>query len=371
MHQTQRAFIQFAGVMSMGSASTLLMLRTIAVWNRATFITVPLIVASLGQWGILFHGIVAVRSKRSHAVNACVDHAGPLVFVESMYLYSESDFSHYTVWPETRRSTLILSAAMLFDFIVLVLTTIGLAMSPRRSSLWQLLFRQGIIYFLIAFVANLIPTMFFLLNLNSTYFSFPLNLMMIVTLTAARILPYWDIAMMNRMFTLPGVAAASIVSCRLFISLNTFQQQNVYVNAARPQPPIRLHHAAISSGVVKQARTGVGDDNNNQKRTMGNTIAGIAFRIMSEGVDSMGEVHSMDGPNAATTTSAVLDLKPTYDFKKTSESGEVVVHIETTMHGSDGAPGENHANSTDLEKGESLSHGSASGQNSFESGVAV
>ena len=158
--------------------------------------------------------------------------------------------------------------------------------------------------------------------------------------------------MMNRIFSLPGVAASSIVACRLFVSLNTFRPQNVYVHSARPQPPIRLHHAASSSDVVRQARAGGGGDNRNQKRAMGNTIAGIAFRIMSEGVDSMGEVHSMDGPGAATTISAVLDLKPAHDFRGANESGEVVVDIETTMHGSDGASGENHANGTDLEKAE-------------------
>ena len=45
---------------------------------------------------------------------------------------------------------------MSFDLIVLILTTVGLIMSPGRSSLWQLLFRQGIVYFMVAFVSNLI-----------------------------------------------------------------------------------------------------------------------------------------------------------------------------------------------------------------------
>jgi len=57
---------------------------------------------------------------------------------------------------------------MLFDLIVLVLTTIGLVMSPARSSLWQLLFQQGIIYFLVAFIANMTSAIFLVVNLNST-----------------------------------------------------------------------------------------------------------------------------------------------------------------------------------------------------------
>ena len=71
---------------------------------------------------------------------------------------------------------------MSFDLVVLVLTTIGLVRSPSRSSLWQLLFRQGVIYFLVAFVANTVPVVFLSLNLNSTCF---LNFMRIVIMNAA------------------------------------------------------------------------------------------------------------------------------------------------------------------------------------------
>jgi hypothetical protein len=59
---------------------------------------------------------------------------------------------------------------MSFDLIVLVLTTIRLVRSPGRPSLWQLLFQQGVTYFLVAFVANLLPTILLLLNLNCKYF---------------------------------------------------------------------------------------------------------------------------------------------------------------------------------------------------------
>jgi len=65
---------------------------------------------------------------------------------------------------------------MSFDLIVLVLTTIALMKSPSRSSLWQLLFRQGLIYFLVAFIFNTIPAIFLALNLNSTCFLISLNL---------------------------------------------------------------------------------------------------------------------------------------------------------------------------------------------------
>lgn len=69
------------------------------------------------------------------------------------------------------------NVAMPFDLIVLVFTTIGLLRSSCRSSLWQLLFRQGVIYFFVAFVANMAVTILVLLNLNRTYIFFQLILM--------------------------------------------------------------------------------------------------------------------------------------------------------------------------------------------------
>lgn len=62
---------------------------------------------------------------------------------------------------------------MSFDLILLVVTTVGLIASSNPFSLWQLVFQQGIIYFLTAFIANLVPTIFFILNLHRMYFFFP------------------------------------------------------------------------------------------------------------------------------------------------------------------------------------------------------
>ena len=65
------------------------MLRTIAIWNRAPLVTVPLVIASLGQWGVLLRGSVAVQSSWSDLFGACVvDTVFPRV-TEWSYLYSE------------------------------------------------------------------------------------------------------------------------------------------------------------------------------------------------------------------------------------------------------------------------------------------
>lgn len=56
---------------------------------------------------------------------------------------------------------------MAFDFLVLILTAYKLLYpASGRSKLVQLIFHDGLIYFAIAFLANLIATVFMILNLN-------------------------------------------------------------------------------------------------------------------------------------------------------------------------------------------------------------
>ncbi|KAF8302625.1 hypothetical protein DL93DRAFT_465819 [Clavulina sp. PMI_390] len=228
--QALYAFNQFAGNTTIGAASTLLMLRTIAVWNRRYFITIPLVILSLGQWGILFHGIATVRSSWNATASACVVDAVPPVFVELIYLYTMS-----------------------FDLIVLILTTAGLVLSPGRSSLWQLLFRQGIVYFLVAFLCNMIPAIFLLLNLN---------------------------AIMNIMFTIPAATFTSFVACRSFVSLTNFRNKDLYVHSTQPLSNTRLGTGAGAAGPSVIASGGT------KKNRGGMAIGGIVFRAMGSGLDS-------------------------------------------------------------------------------------
>jgi len=65
------------------------MLRTIAIWNRAPLVMVPLVIASLGQWGMLLRGGVTVRSRWSDPAGACVTDADHPRVIEGGYLCSE------------------------------------------------------------------------------------------------------------------------------------------------------------------------------------------------------------------------------------------------------------------------------------------
>jgi len=237
------------------------MLRTIAVWNRVPFVTVPLVLASMGQWGLLLHGIVIIRSSWSDVARACVLSAVPPAFMEAIYLYTMS-----------------------LDLIVLVLTVIGLAISQNRSSLWQLLFRQGIIYFFVAFIANLLPAIFLVLNLNP---------------------------IMNTVFSVPAAVASSIVACRSFVSLTNFRQK-VYVHRAPPHSSTSVGTGESSRRKVIQARaggvvtSGSGSDSSPTRKWggAGNTISTTLYRGMGAGVQSLGQTHKLkcgcdvEGPRA-------------------------------------------------------------------------
>jgi len=109
-----------------------------------------------------------------------VDAVSP-VLPESIYLYSELFAQVFLSSPPlhgTNKKPNI-NLAMPFDLTVLVLTAIAMLRSPRHSSLRQLLFRQGVVYFLVAFVANMVPTIF-----NRMYFLLPSNLLTNMSITS-------------------------------------------------------------------------------------------------------------------------------------------------------------------------------------------
>jgi len=97
-----------------------------------------------------------------------------------------------------------------FDLTVLILSTIGLLLMPGRTSLWKLLFRDGIVYFVIAFSANLTVAIFLLLDLNP---------------------------IMNVMFSLPAACITASAAIRSFIRLNTYRTSDPYVQSVSSYLP--------------------------------------------------------------------------------------------------------------------------------------
>jgi len=49
------AFIQWAGNTAIGASTSLLLIRTVAVWNRSPYIIAPMLLLAAGQWGLLYY----------------------------------------------------------------------------------------------------------------------------------------------------------------------------------------------------------------------------------------------------------------------------------------------------------------------------
>ena len=92
---------------------------------------------------------------------------------------------------------------MFFDLVVLVVTTTGLLMTPGRSSLWKLLFKDGVVFFLMAFFSNTAAAIMLLLNLNPA---------------------------INLIFCVPAACITASAASRSFIRLSTWGQADVYVH---------------------------------------------------------------------------------------------------------------------------------------------
>ena len=63
-------FIQWAGNTTIASSTSLLLIRTIAVWNRSRYIIAPMLLLAAGQWGLLYYSELTT-SPRSSIISPC------------------------------------------------------------------------------------------------------------------------------------------------------------------------------------------------------------------------------------------------------------------------------------------------------------
>ncbi|KAI0049223.1 hypothetical protein FA95DRAFT_1651004 [Auriscalpium vulgare] len=137
-------FNQCMGNLAIGLASVNLSLRTMAVWGQRWYIVVPLTAIILGHWSLLLHGILLTAAWVPEA--GCVITSTDSRILSVTFIYSMS-----------------------LDLLVLILTGWKLAhpSSSGKSKLVDMIFTDGLVYFIIAFLANLIATIFMTLNLNA------------------------------------------------------------------------------------------------------------------------------------------------------------------------------------------------------------
>jgi hypothetical protein len=106
---------------------------------------------SLGQWAILIRTMMVVQASWDDQVKSCVVVNTNHVLLAMNYAYSK--------WPEFSaipRGSFNISAVV-FDFVILVMTIYALAKRFRREALSSLLFRDGLVYFLVTATCNSVP----------------------------------------------------------------------------------------------------------------------------------------------------------------------------------------------------------------------
>ncbi|KAJ7185814.1 hypothetical protein C8R46DRAFT_1158425 [Mycena filopes] len=144
----------------------------IAVWDQRWYIVVPLVAVILGHWSLLLHGVL-LKAEWEPELGGCTITSTNNHILATTFIYS-----------------------MVFDFTVLTLTAYKLVFpTGGKSRLVNLIFNDGLIFFIIAFLSNLIATIFMLLNLN---------------------------AVMSIIANVPASIASTIVACRAVRRLTNY-----------------------------------------------------------------------------------------------------------------------------------------------------
>ncbi|KAJ7185813.1 hypothetical protein C8R46DRAFT_1061795 [Mycena filopes] len=192
------AFNQFAGDAAVGLASINLSLRTLAIWGQNKWIKIMLIVVIMGHWSLILQGVL-LKAHWDPIANACIIDGSNNTILAATFAYS-----------------------MGFDLVVFLL-------NASSSKLTKMIFKDGLIFFFIAFLANLIATIFMILNLNS---------------------------IMTIIFNVPAAVASTIVATRAVRRLTNFtiQGPEMYAPSGSTSGGMRSHSG--NRGMTNSTRGG-------------------------------------------------------------------------------------------------------------------
>lgn len=128
-----------------------------ALWEWKRWAVLSMLGLSLGQWAILIRTMMVVQASWDDRDGNCVVVNTNHILLILNYVYSK--------WPEfsaiLRSSSNI--SAMAFDFMILAMTMFALRKRFRHEALSGLLFRDGLVYFLVASACNTVPAVGLLL----------------------------------------------------------------------------------------------------------------------------------------------------------------------------------------------------------------
>jgi len=184
--QALYTFNQLAGNAAVGLASINLSIRTMAVWSQNIYIVTFLVLLILGHWSLILQGIL-LKATWVDGVGCVITETNNRILAAT-FIYS-----------------------MCFDFSVLALNAYRLVGSNSRttglagSRIAKMIFEDGLIFFIIAFLSNVVATVFMVRNLNQ---------------------------IMSVIFNVPAAIASTIVACRVVRRLTNFTNRAAEVYGA-------------------------------------------------------------------------------------------------------------------------------------------
>ncbi|KAG1797425.1 uncharacterized protein HD556DRAFT_255445 [Suillus plorans] len=140
----------FATNAAIGCSTTNLMIRTWLIWKTNYLLRFLLVLFSLGHWTMLTLFLVTTRASTRSGV--CM-----ISFVKPAYTSAVIIYGTHVAFMINGYVIISTSGVgMLYDLALLVFTVIGLLRMPSSSPLWKMLLKQGVVYFVLNLVANLI-----------------------------------------------------------------------------------------------------------------------------------------------------------------------------------------------------------------------
>ncbi|KAG1738924.1 uncharacterized protein EDB91DRAFT_1137416 [Suillus paluster] len=165
--QSLITFITFATNVAVDCSATNLMIRTWIIWTNSYLLRLLLVLLSLGHWTINTLFLATIRASTTNGM--CIITSINPAYASAGVIYS-----------------------MFHDLLLLVFTVVGLWRMSSSSTLWKLLVKQGVIYFIINLVVKIILLALNRLNLNN---------------------------IMNVIFAMPASCICTIASSQVVLSL--------------------------------------------------------------------------------------------------------------------------------------------------------
>jgi len=267
------AWIQFSCDAAAGLASIIFSLRTIAIWSRNKWIITLLVMVILGQWTLILRSVILLEATYIPGQTCDVANENTTISAAT-FLYSTC-----------------------FNLLVFLLSAYKLnsirGNEPSTSSrLAEVMFTDGLIYFVLAIAFNAVAVAFTLLNWNT---------------------------FMSVIFSVPAVVMSTISASRIVRRLgdHSFTDPEVYTDSELPsRPNLVLRSTAAPTRVLTRSGS------TKVARNVGPTNICVRMETVTHTDDLNGEVYCGTTPESVPSALS-MDVREEHKHyeKETSDDG--------------------------------------------------